>query len=175
MWSTARARVQRIIRIACTPQAEWPRVAAERGAAPVLAHALALALIVAAAPALVGGTPAAAARTGSSFLLALLLVAGAFWLAARLYARGARLGDACKLAVYGATPLAFATALGALPHLELVPLIGLIHALYLVDGGAPPLLGVLQEESTQFTVVSAVIAGGGLWALGAAAAAAGLL
>jgi hypothetical protein len=175
MWSTTRARVQRIIRIACAPQAEWPRIAAERGAAPVLAHALVLALLVAAVPALAGGTPAAAARTGSGFLLALLLVAGAFRLAARLYARGARFGDACKLAAYGATPLAFAAALGALPHLELVPLIGLIHALYLVDGGAHPLLGVPQEESTQFTVVSAVIAGGGLWALSAAGAAAGLL
>ncbi|HEX9185282.1 MAG TPA: YIP1 family protein [Burkholderiales bacterium] len=157
------------------PQAEWPRIAAERGAAPVLAHALVLALLVAAVQALVAGTPTVAARTGSGFVLALLLVAGAFWLAARLYARGARFRDACKLAVYGATPLAFAAALGALPHLELVPLIGLIHALYLVDGGAHPLLGVLQEESTQFTVASAAIAGGGLWALGAAAAAAGLL
>jgi hypothetical protein len=72
-------------------------------------------------------------------------------------------------------PLAFAAALGALPHLELVPLVGLIHALYLIDGGAHPLLGVLHAESAQFTVVSALIAGGGLWALGAAGAAAGLL
>jgi hypothetical protein len=66
-------------------------------------------------------------------------------------------------------------ALAALPYLELVPLIGLIHAFHLVDAGAHPLLGVPHEESTQFTVVASVIAAGGLWAASAAAAAAGLL
>ena len=175
MWSQTRARVQRIIRIACSPQAEWPRVATERGPGAALAHALVLALVVAAAPALAGGSLAAAVRAGADFALGMAFLAGAFWLAARLYARGARYGDACKLAAYGATPLAFAYALAALPYLELVPFIGLIHSLYLVDGGAHPVLGVAHEESTQFTVVAAVIAGGGLWAAGAAGVAAGLL
>ncbi|HET9733830.1 MAG TPA: YIP1 family protein [Burkholderiales bacterium] len=175
MESRTRALVRRIIRIACTPQAEWPRVAAERGAAAVLAHALVLALVLAAVPALAAGSPGAGWRAGAAFALGLPLAAGAFWLAARLYARGARFGGAFKLAAYGATPLAFASALAALPYLELVALIGLIHSLYLVDAGAHPLLGVPHEASTQFTVVGLVIAAGGLWALSVAAAGAGLL
>jgi hypothetical protein len=167
--------VQRIIRIACAPQAEWPRIAAERDDAGVLAHALLLALLPAAAAALAAGPPGAGARAGAAFALGVPLVAAAFWLAARWYARGARFGAAFKLAAYGATPLAAATALAALPHLELVPLIGLVHALYLLDCGAHPLLGVAQEDSTQFVVVAAALSAAGLWALSAAAAAVGLL
>jgi hypothetical protein len=136
--------VQRIIRIACSPQAEWPRVAAA-----AVMHALALATI----PALAAGAP------------------GAAW---RAYAASAA-GLALKLAAYGATPLWPAYALATLPVLELVPLIGLVHALYLVDGGAPALLGVKRDDSVQFIVVAMAIAGLGLWAIAAAAGAAGLL
>jgi hypothetical protein len=175
MGSRTRALVRRIIRIACAPQAEWPCVAAEGGVAAVLAHVLVLAVVLAAVPAFAAGAPGAGWRSCAAFALGLPLAAGAFWLASRLYARSARFAGAFKLAAYGATPLAFASALAALPYLELVPLIGLIHALYLVDAGAHPLLGVPLEESTQFTVVASVIAAGGLWAASAAAAAAGLL
>lgn len=175
MWSRARALVQRIIRIACAPQAEWPRIAAGRERGALLAHAACVALVPAAAATLAHGSAPAGGRAGAAFALGVPLAAGAFWLAARLYARGARFESACKLAAYGATPLAAATALGTLPHLELVPLIGLIHALYLVDAGAPPLLGVRHEDSAQFTVLAAAIAGAALWAASAAGAAAGLL
>ena len=170
-----RARLQRIIRIACAPQAEWPRIAAERDGAGMLAHVLLVVLLPAAAAALAAGSPGAGARAGAAFALGVPLAAAACWLGARPYARGARFGSALKLAGYGATPLAAASALAALPHLELVPIIGLLHALYLVDAGAHPLLGVPQEDSAQFTVVAAVIAAAGLWALSAAAAAVGLL
>jgi hypothetical protein len=175
MWSRTRALALRIIRIACAPQAEWPRVAAERDRGLVLAHALVVALVPAAAAALARGGAVPAWRAGLAFAFGLPLAAAAFWLAAQLYARGARFAAACKLAAYGATPLAAASALAALPHLELVPLIGALHALYLVDAGAPALLGVRHEDSAQFTVVAAVIAGAALWAASAAASMAGLL
>jgi hypothetical protein len=171
MSSRTRALVQRIIRIACSPQAEWPRVAAERGAAAAVMHALALATI----PALAAGSPGAAWRAYAASAAGLALAAAAFWLAARWYARGARFGAAFKLAAYGATPLWPAYALATLPLLELVPLIALVHALYLVDGGAPALLGVKRDDSVQFVVVAMAIAGLGLWAIAAAAGAAGLL
>lgn len=163
--------VQRIIRIACSPQAEWPRVAAEGGTAAAVTHALVLAVL----PALGGGSLGAAWRAYAASAVALALAAAAFWLAARWYARGARFGAAFKLAAYGATPLWPAYALATLPLLELMPLIGLVHALYLVDGGAPALLGVKRDDSVQFVVVPMAFAGLGLWAIAAAAGAAGLL
>ena len=163
--------VRRIIRIACSPQAEWPRVAAERGAGAAIAHAL----VLAALPALAAGTPGGAWRAYGASAAALALVAGAFWLTALLYARGARFVAAFKLAAYGATPLWPAYALAVLPVLELVPLVALVHALYLVDNGAPALLGVKRDDSVQFVVVAMAIAGLGLWAIAAAAGAAGLL
>ena len=171
MWSRTRALVRRIIRIACSPQAEWPRVAAERGAAAPVAHVL----VLAALPALAAGSPGAAWRVYAASITGLALVAGAFWVAGRWYARGARFGAAFKLAAYGATPLWPAYALAVLPVLELVPLVALVHALYLVDSGAPALLGVQRDDSVQFVVVAMALAGLGLWAIAAAAGAAGLL
>jgi hypothetical protein len=171
MWSRTRALVRRIIRIACSPQAEWPRVAAERRAAAPAAHAL----VLAAVPALAAGTAGAAWRVYAASAAGLALAAGAFWVAGLWYARGARFGAACKLAVYGATTLWPAYALAALPALELAPMIAVVHALYLVDGGAHALLGVKRDDSVQFVVVAMALAGLGLWAIAAAAGAVGLL
>lgn len=159
--------MQRIIRIAVAPQSEWAHVAAETGAGGALRHAALLAL----APALAAGSW----RAYVASALALPVLAGGLWLAARSYAPAAAYRDALKLAAYGATPLWLAYALAALPGLALAPMIGAVHALYLADAGAAPVLGVRQDESAEFIVVAMVLACLGLWAAGAAAAAVGLL
>jgi hypothetical protein len=163
----ARRMMQRIIRIVVSPQSEWPRVAAEAGIGGALAHAGVLALL----PALAAGSWRAYAASA----LGVPALAGGLWLAARSYARGAGWGGALKLAAYGATPLWLAYALAPLPGLSLAPMIGAVSTLYLLDRGASPVLNVRQDESAEFTVVAMVLAGLGLWAAGAAAAAAGLL
>jgi hypothetical protein len=166
-----RRLVQRIIRIVIAPQAEWARVATERGARRALLHAGCLALV----PALAAGSAGAAWRALAVSALALPIVSFGLWLASRLYARGARFADALKLAAYGATPLWLAYAPAALPAFALVPLIGLVYALYLIDAGAPAVLGVGHGDSAEFTAVAVLLSGSGLWAAGAAAAASGLL
>lgn len=159
--------MQRIIRIVVRPQSEWPRVAAESGTGAVLAHAGVLALL----PALAAGSW----RAYAAAVLGVPVLAGGLWLAARSYAPAAPYCNALKLAAYGATPLLLAYALAAVPGLSLAPMVGAVYALYLVDAGAPPLLGVKHDESAEFIVVAMLLAGLGLWAAGAAAAAAGLL
>ena len=159
--------MQRIIRIVVWPQSEWPRIAAEAGIGAVLAHAGVLALL----PALAAGSW----RAYAAAVLGVPVLAGGLWLAARSYAPAASYRNAFKLAAYGATPLLLAYALAAVPGLSLAPMVGAVYALYLVDAGAPPLLGVKHDESAEFVVVAMLLAGLGLWAAGAAAAAAGLL
>lgn len=159
--------MQRIIRIVVAPRSEWPRVAAEAGAGGALRHAALLAL----APALAAGSWRAYAASA----LALPVLAGGLWLATRSYAPAASYRNALKLAAYGATPLWLAYALAAVPGLSLAPMVGAVYALYLADAGAPPVLGVKHDESAEFIVVAMVLTGLGLWAAGAAAAAAGLL
>lgn len=159
--------VQRIIRIVVSPQSEWPRIAADAGIGAALAHAGVLALL----PALAAGSW----RAYAASVLGVPVLAGGLWLAARSYAPAASYRNALALAAFGATPLWLAYALAALPGLELAPMIGALYALYLADAGAPPVLGVKHDESAEFTVVAMVLAGLGLWAAGAAAAAAGLL
>jgi len=72
------------------------------------------------------------------------------WLAPRLGGRKEPIG-ALKLAAYAATAAWVANVFLLIPWLGFLTVLGVLYTLYLIQTGAPVLLGVPQERALQFT------------------------
>lgn len=177
--------LQRIIRIIFSPQAEWERIARERTG---VLRALSYAMVLAAIPALVAyGTPSwqgalyegsaarsidpqrAAGLTFAGAWLGVLLIAAVFWGLARIFARTPRWSQAIDVAAYGTTPVLLAAAFLAFPSFAMVPLVAMMHALYLYYTGAHEVFGIKHDECAEFIALALLAATIGLFMLGVAA------
>ena len=142
-----------------SPKEEWARIAGEDGHAALI-HGLVLSLL----PALASFVMArnsdlpvpehAGVATYVAGVLALLVVAAAFWLLARLDSRDAPLRRCLQVAAYGATPVLLASVLLVTPLLMPVCMLVLPYVFYLYYLGVQQLLRVPSDEAAQFVGIA---------------------
>ena len=145
------------------PRDEWARIAAER-ARGALVHAFAMSLVPAVASFIMARSyelplpGLAAVATYIATVTGIFVLAGAFWLLARLMAAAAVARRCFQVAAYGATPLLAASALLVSPVLAIACMASLPHVFYLYYLGVQQLLGVPGDEAAQFVAIALVVA-----------------
>jgi len=129
-----------------SPRDEWARVAGERWHGAlfytfVLSLVPALAAFVMARNWDLPSPKHAGAATYLASAFAIFVLAGAFWLLARLVSPRATLRRCVQVAAYGATPVLVASVLLVSPVLMIACAAALLHVFYLYYLGVQQLLG----------------------------------